>query len=140
MASAGTVSATAKIAVQPAVAIGPTTVAGSAITLAAYAVAIVAFIHGARDEQTLSALAIGTLSLLTTLGGRYAQATAAVFALKRAPTPAAPAPFVSTGQPGNTVSAITFTEPRPGVDVTNPVTTPTTNEVPGGGVPREDAS
>lgn len=143
MTSLGTV--TAKVAVKPAVSVGVTTVAGGTVTVAAYAVAVVAFIQGARDEQTISALVIGTLSLLTTLGGRYAQAVAAVLALRRAPELPASQPFVAAGSSsGNTVSTLTWTEPHPGVAVTNPVTPPTTpdwsGEIPGGGVPPEDAS
>jgi hypothetical protein len=58
------------------VSIGPTTVGGTTISLAAFAVAIVAFAQGARDEETFSALGVGALALLTTLGGRYGQAIA----------------------------------------------------------------
>lgn len=113
--------------------VGPTTVVGGTVTLAAYAVAIVAFINGARDEQTISALIVGTLSLLTVLGGRYAQAIVAILALK----PAAPAARkmsvpseqeIASWKPAGTAS----TSPRPMVEFTN--------EVPGGGIPAETAS
>lgn len=112
--------------------VGPTTVAGGAVTLAAYGVAVVAFIQGARDEQTISALVIGTLSLLTTLGGRYAQAVAAVKAI--------PPPDLSfhtkSGEPFSEAYVDrdlgrwgrAWNEPRPGVAVTNQVTAPTKPE------------
>lgn len=64
---------------QQKVSVGPSTVAGGSVTVAAFAVAIVAFANGARDEETFSALAIGALSLVTTLGGRFGQAIAQAF-------------------------------------------------------------
>jgi hypothetical protein len=149
------------------VSVGPTTVAGGTITLAAYAVAVVAFIQCARDEQTISALVIGTLSLVMTLGGRYAQAVAAVRAAAPEPSVAAElkrqtdfatavqstsnfqltkslADLVSGQIVGRGLKGSTFNEPRPGVSVTNrPVNIMTeapnpAGEVPGGSVPVPD--
>lgn len=57
--------------------IGPTTVLGGGVTLAAFVAAIVAVIQGARDEATIGALVTGVIGLVTTLAGRYAQAVAA---------------------------------------------------------------
>lgn len=106
--------------------VGPTTVAGGAVTLAAYAVAVVAFINGARDEETMSALVVGTLSLLTTLGGRYAQAVAQV----KAPQPVYVDRDTSawSGHVQDRQIAIMTEAPNPA------------GEVPGGGVPIRDVS
>lgn len=54
--------------------IGPTTVLGGGVTVAAFVAAVVAFILGARDEGTIGSLVIGGVSLITTLIGRYYQA------------------------------------------------------------------
>jgi thiamine transporter ThiT len=56
--------------------VGASTVAGGSVSLVAFALAIVAFITGARDEATIGALVTGLVSLVTTLAGRFAQATA----------------------------------------------------------------
>jgi hypothetical protein len=99
MANAGKVSAT--LAVKTRVGIGTSTIAGGTVTLTAYALAIVGFIQGARDEATISALAVGTVSLVTVLGGRYGQAVALL--LRRSswgaekPAGAALTPLVQTG-------------------------------------------
>jgi hypothetical protein len=138
--------------------VGPTTVAGGTITLAAYAVAVVAFIQGARDEQTISALVVGTVSLVTTLGGRYAQAVAQVKAV--APDVAAAlktqtdlatavqstsnfqltkslADLVSGQIVGRGLKGSTFTEPRPGVSVTNTPLGPDDSDPEPPGAPRD---
>lgn len=95
MAAPQTVRVVAEV--KPKVGIGASTVAGGSITLVAYALAIIAFIDGARDEATIGALLAGTAALITTLAGRYGQAIAAV----RAAAPAA-GPVVS----GVNVSAL----------------------------------
>jgi hypothetical protein len=77
-----TTTAKVDVEVKPAVAVGKSTVAGGSVTLVAYALAIVAFAQGARDEATIGALVVGTLSLLTTLAGRYGQAIAAILATR----------------------------------------------------------
>lgn len=56
------------------VSVGPSTMIGGGVSLAAFVAAIVAFIAGARDAATIGALATGVIILVTTLGGRYAQA------------------------------------------------------------------
>lgn len=60
------------------VSVGPTTVGGAGVTVAAFVAAIVAFASGARDEATVGALVAGVAALVTTLIGRYAQAIAQV--------------------------------------------------------------
>lgn len=117
---------------QSKVAVGKTTVAGGAVTVAAYAVAIVAFVQGARDEATMSALIVGTLSLLTTLGGRYAQAVVQILAGWKNAPPAASPPRVPSEKEISSWSAAASSSPRPMVDVSR--------EIPGGGVPPEIAS
>lgn len=74
----GTVTARLAMTVAPKVAVGKTTVAGSAVSLIAYVLAIVAYLGGARDEATISALVVGTVALVSTLAGRYGQAIALV--------------------------------------------------------------
>jgi hypothetical protein len=74
-----------EVEVAPHVGVGLSTAAGGAVTVAAYLAAIVAFAQGARDEATLSALAVGTVALVTTIAGRVAQAVAAI----KTATPAA---------------------------------------------------
>lgn len=79
----------------------------------------------------------GALTWLGVLAGVLIGADAALRAARNAahakvataaPKPQ-PQPFVATGQPsGNAVSAVAFTEPRPGVAVTNEVTAPTKPE------------
>lgn len=63
------------------VSVGPSTVLGGGITVAAYAGAIAAFATGHHDAETIELLATGTVSLVATLLGRYAQAVAAIKAL-----------------------------------------------------------
>jgi len=90
---------------QTKVPVGLSTATGGTITLAAYIGAIVAFINGARDAETLTLLALGTIALVSTMAGRFAQAVAqahahAVIAASRpavpdaawAQPPAPPAP------------------------------------------------
>lgn len=72
------VAASTTVDVKPTVGIGPTTVAGGTVTVAAFAAAIVAFANGATDEATIGPLIAGTIALVTTLFGRYAQAVAAI--------------------------------------------------------------
>lgn len=81
-----TTTAKVDVEVKPTVGVGKSTVAGGSVTLIAYALAIVAFAQGARDEATIGALVVGTVSLLTTLAGRYGQAIAAILAT-RTPAP-----------------------------------------------------
>lgn len=92
------------VAVKPKVAIGPSTVAGGTVTVAAFVAAVVAFAQGARDEVTVATLAVGALTLVTTLAGRFAQATAATKAA------AAPAPIA-----GELLEAAEL-RPDPGVE------------------------
>lgn len=105
------------------VAVGKTTVYGGSITLVAYAAAVFAFLNGARDEATISALVVGTLSLLMTLGGRYAQAFAHILTGWKNAPPAQPMRLPSekeiTSWGANDLA---------------------TREVPGGGVPPEVAA
>lgn len=98
MASAGQVDV--KVAVKPKVAIGTSTVAGGSVSLVAFVVAAVAFWQGARDEATISALTVGLVSLVTVLGGRYAQAVAALLVVGKKPAPAVPQSYSSTGTTG----------------------------------------
>lgn len=56
------------------VSVGPSTMIGGGVSLAAFVAAVVAFIAGARDAATIGALATGVIVLVITLGGRYAQA------------------------------------------------------------------
>lgn len=58
------------------VSIGPATVIGSGVTLAAYIAAVVAILNGARDVETITLAAVGTVALVVTLVGRFAQAVA----------------------------------------------------------------
>lgn len=69
---------TVNVAVKPQVGIGLSTIAGGSVTAAAYIAAIAAFIGGARDEVTLSTLAVGTVALVSTIAVRGAQAVAAI--------------------------------------------------------------
>jgi hypothetical protein len=74
------------------VSVGPTTVAGGSVSIAGFAVAVIAFANGARDEETFSALAVGGAALFTTLAGRFAQAIAQ--ALRARPVdPTSPIPM-----------------------------------------------
>lgn len=77
--------------------IGPATVAGGTITLASYATAVVAFAKGARDEATVSMLTIGTVTLVTTLAGRYGQAIAHVLQAGAPLTPLEPVKSMEKG-------------------------------------------
>lgn len=114
MASAGQVDV--KVAVKPKVAVGTSTVAGGTVSLVAFALALVAFWQGARDEATISALVVGLVSLVTVLGGRYAQAVAALAVTAKRP---APVPFAYTGTAtsGN-VAASHFDPVAPGLATT----------------------
>lgn len=71
-----TVRVTAEV--KPKVGIGASTVAGGSVTLVAFVLAVIAFVDGARDEATISAMVVGAVALVTTLAGRYAQAVAAI--------------------------------------------------------------
>lgn len=145
MASAGKV--TAQVAVQTKVGVGASSIAGGSVTLVAYALAIVGYIQGARDEATISAIAVGTISLITVLGGRYGQAIAAI--VKRsswgAPAPAQ-RPNVQSGSsttaiahPGSGVFTTpvgsAWTGPRPGAEVSLGAPRDLAKEVPAGSVP-----
>lgn len=74
------------------VSVGPTTVAGSVVTLAGFVGAIVAYQSGDRDTATLGELA-GGIALAFTLLGRFAQAVTQAWAAGRAvePEPIVPA-------------------------------------------------
>ena len=74
--------ATVDVAVKPRVAFGTSSTAGAGVTVAAYVAAVIALVDGARDEATLTLVVVGTVALVTTLAGRFAQAVAAI---KRAP-------------------------------------------------------
>lgn len=108
MASAGQVDV--KVAVKPKVAIGTSTVAGGSVSLVAFVVAAVAFWQGARDEATISALTVGLVSLVTVLGGRYAQAVAALLVVGKKPALAAPLSYSATGTTG-TLTNLTIDGP-----------------------------
>lgn len=85
--------------------VGPTSVLGGGVTLAAYMAAIAAFAGGQHDAVTISTLAVGTLSLLATMAGRFAQAHAVikhsvpVAPPAPAPTPAPVTPMLSPTPP-----------------------------------------
>lgn len=105
------------------VSVGPTTIAGSTVTLTAFALAVVGFAQGARDEETFSALAVGGVSLLTVLGGRFGQAIAQALSYGTGLAPAS-LPAVKDPMPGavyewNPSSAATTTVPRPSVSVSH---------------------
>jgi hypothetical protein len=119
LASAGKVAVDLSLAVKPKVGAGPSTLAGGTVALAAYALALVAYFQGARDEATISALAVGTVSLVTTLVGRFAQATAAVRLAKPAPTPSVQFGTAQSST-GAIVSGTSWTGPTPGAYVKNP--------------------
>lgn len=108
MASAGQVDV--KVAVKPKVAIGTSTVAGGSVSLVAFVVAAVAFWQGARDEATISALTVGLVSLVTVLGGRYAQAVAALLVVGKKP-PATP--LLTGATVGSIVPASSWGGPTP---------------------------
>jgi hypothetical protein len=57
---------------------GVSTFSLGGVSLAAYVLAIVAFVQGARDEATISAAAIGTVALVTMAAGRFWQAVAKI--------------------------------------------------------------
>lgn len=99
----------------PNISVGPTTIAGGTITLASFAVAVLAFINGARDAETFSALSTGLLALLVTLGGRYGQAIAQAFSygtgLPRTATVTAEG--TSNAPAGNAVSSFSITSTSP---------------------------
>jgi len=65
---------------QTKVPVGLSTATGGTVTLAAYIGAIVAFLNGARDAETVTLLALGTVALVSTMAGRFAQAVAQVHA------------------------------------------------------------
>lgn len=121
MASAGQVDV--KVAVKPKVAIGTSTVAGGTVSLVAFALALVAFWQGARDEATISALVVGLVSLVTVLGGRYAQAVAALAVTARRPAPV-PLSQPMTAASSGTAASVAWTSPRPGAEMSNVVTEP----------------
>jgi hypothetical protein len=76
------------------VSVGPTTVAGSVVTLAGFVGAIVAYQSGDRDTATLGELA-GGIALAFTLLGRFAQAVMQAWSygkgLEHEPDPIVPA-------------------------------------------------
>jgi hypothetical protein len=125
---------------QGKVKVGPSTVAGGGVSLVAFVLALVAFVQGARDEATFSALAVGVVSLVTTLAGRYAQAVAQAVAHAVAHAfaqglVADPLVWAPPEVPEAPVNGKTSSSPRPMVDFSAGAL-----EVPGGGVPPEVAS
>lgn len=82
-----TTTRTVAVKVEPEVGVGKTTIGGSAITVVAYIAAVLALREGDRSPETIALAIIGTLSLLAVIGGRFAQAVAAIKAMTPAPTP-----------------------------------------------------
>lgn len=79
MAAPGT--ATVEVEVKPKVSVGVTTIVGFVAAAAQYAVAIAAFVESSHDEPAIGVLVTATVTLITTLGGRFSQATAAARAV-----------------------------------------------------------
>lgn len=111
---------------QDKVSVGPTTIAGSTVTLAAFALAVVAFAQGARDEETFSALAVGALSLVTVLAGRFGQAIAKASYGTGLEQPDPPPPGSPVWAP---TRAVTTVAPRPSVAVSHGETGPPNKSV-----------
>lgn len=72
----------------PGVSVGPATILGGGVTVAAYVAAVVAIFNGARDVETITLVIVGTIALVVTLVGRFAQAIAIAKARATAPAPA----------------------------------------------------
>lgn len=102
---------------QQQVKVGTATVAGLGTSTAAYGLAIANYIAGDRSQDTYAALAVGTIALVTTLAGRFAQAVQ--HAKKATPDPAA---ILSPST--QFVSGTTTTSTRPSATVSSLATPP----------------
>jgi hypothetical protein len=58
------------------VSVGFGSAAGFTGSMVAFVLAIIAFINGDRTEETVTALVVGTILLVTTIAGRFWQAKA----------------------------------------------------------------